>query len=143
VVLSNSVLPVQSFAYLPQSDPYWAIFSMPAPSKPQLDATWLSNHYIEDSKRSYHSCARCIVFFATEASKYLGKWGCIMANLSDNDYKKVSAWRVGEGNDAEQYMRCMRCWNLGQECCSVSAPICVILTQSNSCCRSLTISMKR
>jgi hypothetical protein len=79
-----------------------------------MDATAVGNDYMDNGMATYHICARCVTAFATGSIRYLGKFGCHMPVPSEDDGGPFKEW------EDKGIMKCLRCWNLGQDCCVVS-----------------------
>jgi hypothetical protein len=94
---------------------------MAGQSKVAMDATAVGNTYMLSGKATAHPCARCVAFWAQGEHMYLGKVGCIMIRINDGNRDLFRPWvHRGDEDEGVQTMRCLRCFILGQECCSVS-----------------------
>ena len=76
---------------------------------------------MEHGLYTYHVCGRCVFFFGDGEYKFLGKVGCLMPDISDENEDLFKEWCV-ETADGEKagFKRCFRCFISNQECVAVS-----------------------
>jgi len=76
---------------------------------------------MECGRFTYHICARCVAFFGDGEHKYLGKIGCLMPDITEDNVDLFKEWYVESGGDEKaRFMRCFRCFINNQECVAVS-----------------------
>jgi hypothetical protein len=91
-----------------------ALSRIPTLTNAIMANTNLGNDYVDNAELTYHCCARCIAWLADGYFRYLGKVGCCMPTLSENNAKDLEEYT------AKGVLKCFRCWQMGGDCCVVS-----------------------